>query len=153
MTTQNDASTSDDPTPRPYWIPPGVDFDRLPEQLRAAILGIINPAYQELVLRAQDGQEKAAGVTVVSLLWLEILGQIELAEHLTDPGSVVTSSPEREQLISRHLRVAGAMIKASGFLLRLSEFKEKYGHLPGARPAWARPIETPGSFPEPAEEE
>jgi hypothetical protein len=153
MTNQNDASTSDNPTPRPYWIPPGVDFERLPEQVRAAMLGVINPAYQELVLGAQDGLQKAAGVTLISLLWLEVLDQVELGQDLTDPRSIGTSSPAREQLISRHLRLAGATIKASGFLLRLAEFREKYGHLPGSRPAWAQSIEPPGGWPEPAEEE
>ena len=95
MTNQIDASTPGDSTPRPYWIPPGVDFGRLPEQVRAAILGIINPAYQELVLGARDGLPKAAGVTLVSLLWLEILDQVELGQDLADPRFVVPSSPER----------------------------------------------------------
>lgn len=153
MTAQNDRNDSAHEVPRPYFVPPGVDLDRLPEQVRAVILGIINPAYRELVLAAQDGLQKAAGVTVVSLLWLEILDQLELGQELTVPRSAVVPSPERDQLITRHLRVAGAKIKASGFLLRLAEFREKYGHLPFARPAWAQPIEHPAGESESAEGE
>jgi hypothetical protein len=153
MTAHNDHNNSAHAAPRPYFVPPGVDFDQLPEQVRAVILGIINPAYRELVLAAPDGLQKAAGVTVVSLLWLEVLDQLELGQNLTVPRSLLVASPERDELIARHLRTAGAKIKASSFLLRLAEFREKYGHLPGARPAWAQPIEPSTDEPEPAEGE
>ena len=40
-------------------------------------------------------------------------------------------SEEREQLITRHLQLVGSKMKASSFLLRLHEFEQKHGSMPG----------------------
>ena len=115
---------------RPYWVPSGIAFDELPEELRTAIIAVVNPGYQQLVLAARDGLEKATGMTIVHLLWLEILDQIQLGRELTDPQSALSASEEREKLIARHLRLVGAKTKASGFLLRLHQFRRKWGIAP-----------------------
>jgi len=114
---------------RPYFVPGGVDFDALSEELKAAIAGIVNPAYRLLVLEARDGLEKSAGVTVVHLLWLEILDQLDLAESMQKPPHP-GESEERGKLIERHLRVVGAKSKASHFLFRLRELRRKLCALP-----------------------
>jgi hypothetical protein len=36
-----------------------------------------------------------------------------------------------EQLINRHLRLVGSKVKASAFLVRLHEFEQKHGSMPG----------------------
>ena len=120
--------------PRPYWIPPGVDIETLPEEVRAAILGVINPAYREFVLEARPGLQQTAGITLVSLLWLEMLDQIRFGREVADPQSLMTPSEERSQMIAQHLRLIGSKIKAQDFLLRLAEFREKY-----IRPLTRRP--------------
>lgn len=149
MSDSTHESDFQNPGPRPFWVPEGVDFDRLPQQLRTAIFDIVDPIYQSLVLEAQDALQKSAGLTVVSLAWLEILDQIRLGEELRDPDTAIQCSAEREKLIARHLRLAGAKIKAASFLLRIHEFRNKFGHLPGVWSGWtpdqAHPYEaTPG---------
>jgi hypothetical protein len=67
--------------PRPYWIPAGVEFDLLPDELKAAIAGIINLAYRELVVQAEADLQQTTGVTIVYLLWLEALDQIQLGRQ------------------------------------------------------------------------
>jgi hypothetical protein len=115
----------------PYWIPDTLEFGRFSEELQAAICGIINPAYRELVEQARDGLQKSAGLTVIWLMWLEILDHIQLGQSLTSSPSMTETSKEREQLITRHLRLVGSKVKASSFLLRLHEFEEKHGSMPG----------------------
>jgi hypothetical protein len=39
---------------RPYWLPAGIDFDSLPNEIKVSISGLINPAYRELVLQAEQ---------------------------------------------------------------------------------------------------
>ncbi len=115
----------------PYWIPDDVDFGRFPAELRTAIAEVINPAYRELVEQAREGLEKSAGLTVIWLMWLEILDHIQLGHSLTSSPSMTEASKEREQLITRHLRLVGSKVKASSFLLRLHEFEQKHGSMPG----------------------
>lgn len=110
---------------RPLWIPADVDFDSLPLEIQAAITGIINPAYRQLVLAAEEGLEQSTGLTVVHLLWLEILQQLELAADGVTPDAA--ESENRETKIARYLRLAGAKIVSSNFLLRLREFRQKFG--------------------------
>jgi len=69
-------------SPRPCFLPDGVDFDALPENLRLAVQEILGPAYRELVLGASDVLERAGAVTFVHLMWLEILDEIGLGEHI-----------------------------------------------------------------------
>jgi hypothetical protein len=115
----------------PHWIRDDVDFERFPAELRAAIVEVIVPAYRQLVEQAREGLEKSAGLTIVWLMWLEMVDHIQLTENFTTPRSVAQVSEEREQLINRHLRLVGSKVKASAFLVRLHEFEQKHGSMPG----------------------
>lgn len=119
-------STTTTPPVRPYFVPEGVDFDSLPESARAAIAAILDPAYQELVLAAPEGLEKSVGMTIVHLVWREILDQLELGQQ---PGATggFTKPADRQKLIERHLRLVGAKVKATSLMLRLQEFRRKCG--------------------------
>lgn len=145
-TTPHTSGAQADPS-RPFFVPGGVDFEKLPEELQAAIRGVIDPAYRRLVLGARDGLEKSVGVTVVHLLWLELLDQFDLADDL-DGMLRPAVSEERRRSIERHLRVVGAKTKASQFLLRLHEFRRKWGlgfEPPGSSPESTDP---PGGWPD-----
>ena len=115
---------------RPYWVPDGVSFDSLPEELKIAIAGIVNPAYQELVVSASSGLEQSTGLTIVHLLWLEILDQIELGKGVAQNSDAPDTLKHRETMIARHLRLVGAKNKTSNFLLRLHDFRQKWGSFP-----------------------
>ena len=130
------ASGTADP-PRPFFIPAGVPFDTLPQDLQAAITAVVNPTYQKLVLEARDGLEKSSGLTVAYLVWLEILDQVNLAESVLNVPTPEASA-ERDKQITRLLRVVGAKSKASNFLLRIKEFRRKWG--PGLAPIEFLPV-------------
>jgi hypothetical protein len=116
---------------RPFFIPPGVEWDALPEELQQAISALVNPAYEHFVLAADDGLERASGLTLVHLLWLEILDQIRLGQLLLDSNSTDSGSESRERAIAQHLKLVQAKLKASSFMLRLEEFEQKWGHAAG----------------------
>jgi hypothetical protein len=123
--------TSDDTAiedSRPFWIPAGVDLDSLPEELQVAIAGIVNPAYRELVLCAEPGLEQSTGLTVVHLLWLEILDQVQLGQGVIETRPGQDEQNQRESLIAQHLRTVGAKNKTTNLLLRLREFRRKCVH-------------------------
>lgn len=122
---------SNDRGPRPYWIPAGVNFDAFPEQLRLAITEVINPVYRDLVLGAEGGLEKSTGISIVSLLWMELLGQIEMGEDLADPRMM----QDHGELINRLIRLSEAKVRASNFCQRLREYRQKWGHSMGCPPA------------------
>ena len=117
----------DAPAPRPYFVPSGLDFDTLPEGLKLAIREIVDPAYSELVLGAADALERAAAVSFVHILWLELLDQqglgTQIARHLPKGGTVTELVFEDD--FNAHLRLLGAKHKAAAFLLRLREFRAK----------------------------
>ncbi len=51
----------------PRWVPAGVDFQRLPPRTQQAIVEIVNPAYEELVLGATEALERSTGLSIVHL--------------------------------------------------------------------------------------
>jgi len=121
---------------RPFWIPAGVDIDSLPEEVQAVIAAIINPAYHELALEAKPGLEQSTGLTIVHLLWLEVLDQLQLATSTNFSGLVggneddETAAQQRGTIISRLLRVLGAKNQASRFLLQLRKRQSPLHALP-----------------------
>lgn len=117
---------------RPFWVPDSVSFDSLPEELKIAITGIINPAYCELVLSAPSGLEQSTGLTIVYLLWLEILDQIQLGKGFAENSDEPDILKRGEAKIAQYLRLVGAKNKTSNFLLRLHDFKQKCGSFPAA---------------------
>jgi len=134
----------------PHWLADQALLAMPPHYLDAYTF-VLLPTYQELVLEARPGLACSLGVTIVHLLWLELLDQFELqvpapgksaaagntlagAPTPGDPtASALTngtatagtataeSSRDRHRLIDRHLRMVGAKLKAHDLLMRLRE--------------------------------
>lgn len=112
-----------DPGPvQPYWIPAGVDVDDWSPELRAIVAGVINPAYDELVLQATPGLAQSTGITAVHLLWLEILDHLEFSRQGLS-GRPTGDAATRAAELSRHLRLVHSKLKASELLHRLDAFQ------------------------------
>jgi hypothetical protein len=62
-------------------------------------------------------------------LWLEIVEQIDLGQQATMGEDDEDSRKQRAAKISRYLRLIGAKNKASSFLMRLYDFRQKWGVL------------------------
>ncbi len=152
---------AEDPLPRPRWVPAGIDFHLLPRETQTAIVEILNPVFEELVLHADGGLEKSTGLTILHLAWLELLDQLQLGQGACD-DAFIQKLTDRDALVARHLQLVDAKVKASYVLVRLREYRHEWGRaaatwqaLPApplmpsdGRPRSARvsdPAEPPGS--------
>jgi hypothetical protein len=95
----------------------------LPRPLQAALVELIGPLYEELVLAAPDALERSTGLTLTHLLWLEILEQYDLGrDYSVVSGVLGTASPDRGPMIDQHLRLLEAKLRASHFLVQAREW-------------------------------
>lgn len=107
-----------------HWTPPGVDINSFPAEVQTAIIEIVNPIYEQLVLQARDSLEKSTGMTAVYLLWMEILNLHQLGqEYLPDP--FLRSAGAFQDTFSRQLQLVDAKAKTSYILVRLRELSQK----------------------------
>lgn len=117
---------------QPYWLPTGEEFKKLPERLQHAIRLILQPAYQELVVDSQHALSQSTGLTIVHLMWLEMLDQLEIglphsgSQQEPDVLSGSGAKDGRLEAIDRLLRTVGAKHRASEFLQRMREFRTKH---------------------------
>jgi hypothetical protein len=112
------------PADRPYWVPAGDEFDRLPSDLKQAVVQVINPVYQQLVLHAPPGLAQSTGLTIVHLMWLETLEQLELARlgyAFETLGQLFVR--ERHDVLERNLRTVMTKLKASRLLTDYERMK------------------------------
>jgi hypothetical protein len=108
----------------PAWVPANMPYSEIPERFRAMIAEIIEPAYEQLVVRARDALEKTTGLTIVHLAWQEIVDQIDLARDYEKTGCVLgIVTANREPLVERHLRLVYTKFAAANFLMRVREFR------------------------------
>lgn len=119
-------SESDNDRVRPFFIPSGEKFERLPEAERAFISAVLEPTYREMVLEADSAIERSQGVTVTHLLWLEAQAQIELGRSRPE----VEEPSARQAKIHQLLRIADSKSKATAVYLRVQDFRAKYGYFP-----------------------
>ena len=111
------------PTVRPYFIPPDIDFAALPESFRAAYEALIEPAYEELVLHAHNALERCAGATFVLLATMELLDQFGLGRRILDQGD--EDADERHAKLEKCLRVIKAKDRWAHFLFKLQSVRSR----------------------------
>lgn len=112
----------------PHWMPRGVNRKLLPREVRADIATLVNPIYEELVLNAKSALAKSTGLTIVHLLWLEILDQINLSPQSDEEDFEVdflsqSAFNTRKREIERHLRLVHSKLKASELWLRIEQLR------------------------------
>jgi hypothetical protein len=135
--------------PRPYWWPEAVPIDQLPGNLRAAVEGLIQPNYEEMVVAARPGLEQSTGATIVNLMLIEVLQQVELGKDLLGAGQEPERLRKHEKSIGRLLRLAGAKTKATELLMRLQAHRQKW--LSGSKAAVPAPPPAPAVMERPIE--
>ena len=113
----------------PPWTPPGFALDDLPAALRAAVDEVVRPAHEQLVRAAEPGMERSIGITIVQLMWMEVLDQWELPSRrqpLAESGEPLEPSADsgREKIIQRHLRRSAPSCGPAN-VRRLQQFKQR----------------------------
>ena len=97
--------------------------------MRQAIPLIIEPAYRQFVVQAADAMERSLGLTMVHLLWLELLSQTDLARDYAEVISVLKLPINFSGLMAEYMKLVHVKLKVGAFLLRLQEFREKHGRV------------------------
>jgi hypothetical protein len=117
------------PQPRPQnlpiWAPDAADLDVVPPEVQQAITDLLQPFYEQYVVNASDGMEKSLGITVVHLLWLELLEQFDIRNEYITIEAVLHTTHDRPEMIDRHLRLIDSKLRVGYFLLRLKELKQQ----------------------------
>lgn len=116
---------------RPYWVPPGLDYDSIPQGLRAAFTEILQPAYFSLVVMPSESLERSTGLSVVHLLCHEMLEQFHLGQDTRIGEPEMQRSPERQESLRRLFQIIGKKHKMSDLLHRLRMLREKNDPFPG----------------------
>ena len=112
------------PVSRPAWAPGDVDLIKVPEPVRRAVAEIVEPAYRKLVAEVEDPLERSIGLTLVHLMWLEVLDQHQ-TKHEYLETSILELPEDRSGMIDRHLRMLNTKIKVGSFLMRLREMRRQ----------------------------
>ncbi len=112
------------PVGRPAWAPESVDLDKVPEPVRQAVAEIIEPAYRQMVAEAEDPIERSIGLTVVHLMWLEVLDQHE-AKHEYLTTASLNLPQDRFAAIDQHLRMLHTKVKVGSFVIQLREMRRR----------------------------
>ncbi len=114
--------TTEDPkdSVRPYFMPENVNYDLLPVSVKIALETIVEPAYSELVLSAPNALERSMGASFVFLLAEEVLNHFEIGRQMDLAQTQCAADREqREQALSRYLKLLGAKNSALNALMRL----------------------------------
>src|SRR5690349_11866304 len=102
-----------------HFIPENVDWDALSESHRVAITTVVQPVYEEYVVRATDALERSAGSSITSCLVMELLDQLEVGGLLGGAEDAKDERRNRERLFSRLLRTTTVKQKLTDGLMRL----------------------------------
>jgi hypothetical protein len=111
--------------PRPYWFPPEVPLESLPQAVQDAYRGLVEPAYRERVLAAATELERSAGSSLVFLNWLETISQIELTASVAKALARGARTEDLEVDIARHLRLVGRKEQLVKLSLALQRYDDQ----------------------------
>ena len=110
----------------PPWLRDDPFFQSLPEQHQQAIGSIIQPLYEQFVLRPTDHLERSTGSSVIYLLWSELLKQAEIAN--TPFNDEAIDHLRRRMLMDDLFLILGPKSQMSALLVRLRQATSEPQH-------------------------
>ena len=131
----------------PHWLPAGTCWEKLPETIREAVSRFVAPAYRRFVLDAQSEIERAIGTTLVHLMWLELCGQVQMAQAAADPESLDALLQNPEEMTERHLRLASVKCQTAELMVKLRVINDALERSPAPRPVLPAPLNLIGVVP------
>jgi hypothetical protein len=72
-------TTTCDEAPLPLWAERDVAFKKLSPDQQHSLRQIVGPLYQQFVVEPHDPLERSCGISVIHLIWSELLKQCALA--------------------------------------------------------------------------
>lgn len=112
-------TTAPDENPLPLWAERDVAFKKLSPTQQAELRQIVCPLYQRFVLDPHDPLERSCGVSIIHLIWSELLKQCELASlSYSNPDY---SETRRGQHFSELFALLNAKCQLSSLLILLRQ--------------------------------
>ncbi len=126
------AKTTDE-LPLPLWAERDVTFKKLSPDQQHSIRQIVAPLYQQLVVQPHDPLERSSGISVIHLVWSELLKQCALAplSYFCDDYS----ETRRGQQFPELFRLLNAKYQLSTLLIQLRRYPLEQAACPQADPA------------------
>ena len=124
--------TTDTPT-LPLWAERDVTFKKLSPDQQRHVRQIVCPLYKQFVLDPQDPLERSCGVSVIHLIWSELLKQCSLAS-LSYTRENYSETP-RGQQFDELFRLLNAKYQLSTLLIRLRQHPLKPSTPPDLAPS------------------
>lgn len=103
--------------PRPHFLPPQLNWEELPDNVRAALEDIILPLHNDYVRGNRESLQRSIGASLVFLACEETLDQFSLGSSRIPGGP--EPAADRAKEIDRYLRLLGAKQKTAALLERL----------------------------------
>jgi hypothetical protein len=113
------------PPATPHWLPPGVNLQEFDADFRRRAVETIQPAYEEIVAGAGSAMERSVGVTLVTILWLELLAQHRLAGDFAASDLVHCLQSELPKSHLEYLRLVNTKLRLEKHLLQLRADRRK----------------------------
>ena len=111
--------TNSDDNPLPLWAERDVTFKKLSPAQQRDVRQIVCPLYQRFVLQPQDPLERSCGISVIHLIWSELLKQCSLAS-LSFARDDYSETPRGRQF-NELLQLLNAKCQLSTLLIRLRQ--------------------------------
>ena len=109
-------TTPNDP-PLPLWAERDVAFKKLSPDQQQTLRQIVCPLYQQFVLQPHDPLERSCGISVIHLIWSELLKQCALAS--LDYSRDDYSETRRGQQFAELFQLLNAKCQLSTLLIQL----------------------------------
>jgi hypothetical protein len=131
------------PGRRPLFLPPEIDWEGLPAEVRATIDDVVTPLYQRFVVQTRDVLQRSTGMSLVYLVMREVIEQVAAGRTMfaeLAPGGEVPEDHERR--LDRMLRLIRAKQSCTYLLLRLQSIRDKLFFPEGTMiPGWGAALE------------
>ena len=101
-----------------YWLAAGTVWNETAEPIRQAAVDLILPAYRMLVADCPDPLERASGMSLVYLMWLEVCQQHKLGQTVSAPESIFAVVAKPAEQIARHLSLLAAKQQVADLLFK-----------------------------------
>jgi hypothetical protein len=129
------------PERRPLFLPPEIDWEGLPAEVRAAIDDVVTPIYQCYVVQNRDVLQRSTAMSLVCLTMWEVIEHVAAGRTMfaaLAPDGEVQEDYQRR--IDRMLRLVGAKQRCTNLLIRLQSIRDKSlipeGMIPAGGPEW-----------------
>ncbi len=109
----------------PLWALDDAALDDVPDEVKGAIDDVVRPAYLRFVVETHDPIERSLGMTLVHLMWLEVLQQHHAQTEYRTFNCMLGLPDGGYEQMNQQLRLLQGKVRLGQFLVKLQEARER----------------------------